>query len=83
MTNTGSFFDSDGGFYAIDHARQTASYAYPTSPHADDARHCPGRVLAEMLAEQRRCEHMINSRTGEPFGREAYRRAVAVAQAMN
>lgn len=42
-------FDAVGGFYAIDHLTQTASYAYASSPHAVDAKRCPGLVIRRMF----------------------------------
>ena len=37
-------FDKSGGFFVLDHHRQMASYAYPTSDHADWAKRDPEHI---------------------------------------
>lgn len=44
-------FDAQGGFYVIDHARRRATYAYPSSNHAEMAKTRPGYVVARMVEE--------------------------------
>lgn len=42
----------DGAFVAGDTRTGVTSYAYPTSPHAREARHRPAIVAARMVAEE-------------------------------
>ena len=41
--------EADGGFVAGDEKTGMTAYAYPTSPHATEAKRAPAKVAAEML----------------------------------
>ena len=53
-------FDSQGGFYVIDHQKRAAGYAYPSSQHNARAKRCP-KLVAGIIAEQFDRQHKLAS----------------------
>lgn len=57
----------DGGFVAGDRGSGVTSYAYPSSPHATQAKRNPARTAAIMVRRAKEAAHTIPEHIRKPY----------------